>query len=560
MTRRSIPRPAPRLLAVLALAVGVCLAGPVAVALAHASLVSSVPAEGSAVQQSPATVVLTFAEDPDPNRSLVQILDEHGRTVPGVSPVEAVPGKPLEVQVTLSSTLGTGVYSVNWRSVSAVDGHVDSGSFAFGVGVTPAPGSVRTVDLLYTSPWTSGLAAAGRWLLYAGLVLFVGAASTCLLVLGGRVPAGGAFVLRVAAVVAIAGLCAMVWAERALVGASSLLPLFETTEGKYLLALGVALLVCVGAVVAVDLWPARWSLWLLGAAGAAAMLAHVVGGHAASPSSVWLPNIAVQWVHVTAIGVWVGGLFWLLFGLRGKERAARAAAVAAFTRVATVTLVIVLATGLARALGEVGSISALFDTGYGVTLLTKIGLVAGLVALGALNHFFWVPAVRRGDGEAAARRFGLNSRGEIAVALAVLAATAVLSGLAPARVAVAASAAMPGPQAAVSGQDYATTVRVHLTVTPGTAGENAYVAMIDDYDSGEPLTTVTAVRLECSLPAEPSVSAVTIPLQRNGNGSWRGRGLEFAIAGLWRVNAIIEEEAGGVTVPLILPIPAAAAH
>ena len=110
---------------------------------------------------------------------------------------------------------------------------------------------------------------------------------------------------------------------------------------------------------------------------------------------------------------------------------------------ATVTLVIVLATGLARALVEVGSIGALFDTSYGVTLLVKIGLVAGLVGLGALNHFFWVPAVRRDDGEAAARRFGLNSRGELLVALAVLAATAVLSGLAPARLAVAASAAEP---------------------------------------------------------------------------------------------------------------------
>jgi hypothetical protein len=101
---------------------------------------------------------------------------------------------------------------------------------------------------------------------------------------------------------------------------------------------------------------------------------------------------------------------------------------------------------------------------------------------------------------------------------------------------------------------------VHLTVTPGAAGENAYVAWVDDYDSGDPLATVTAVRLECSLPAEPSVSAVAIPLKRDADGSWRGRGLEFAIAGLWRVTAIIEEASGGVTVPLDLLVKAAAAH
>ena len=83
---------------------------------------------------------------------------------------------------------------------------------------------------------------------------------------------------------------------------------------------------------------------------------------------------------------------------------------------------------------------------------------------------------------------------------------------------------------------------------------------VDDYDSGDPLATVTAVRLDCSLPAKPSVSAVTIPLKRDADGSWRGRGLELAIAGLWRIGAIIEEEAGGVTVPLNLLVKAAAAH
>jgi copper transport protein len=428
MTRRSGHATAVRLCSASALAVCVLLAGPVAAALAHASLVSSVPAEGSSVQQSPATVVLTFGEDPDPDRSLVRILDEHGRTVPGVSPVEAVPGKPLDVQVTLSSTLGTGVYSVNWRSVSATDGHVDNGAFAFGVGVTPTADSVKTVDLLYTSPWTTTLSAVGRWLLYAGLALFVGAAATCLLALGRRVPAGATSMLRVAAALAIAGLCAMVWAERALVGAASLLPLFETREGQYLLALGVALAVCVGAVVCVDLWPARWSLLFLGAAAAAAMLVHVLAGHADAPSTWRVLNVAAQWAHMTGIGVWVGGLAWLLLGIRGMAKAERAAAVGAFSRVATVTLVVVLATGVARGIVEVGSVGNLFTTRYGVTLLVKVGLVAVLVALGALNHFRAVPALGRGTG---VRSFTLNSQGELVVAAAVLATTAVLSGLAP---------------------------------------------------------------------------------------------------------------------------------
>ena len=104
---------------------------------------------------------------------------------------EAVPGEKLQLRVTPSRPLADGVYTVNWRVVSAVDGHVETGAFAFGVGEKPAPGSEVVVELLHTSPWVSAMATAGKWLLYVGLVLLVGAASTSLLVYGGRLPAGG---------------------------------------------------------------------------------------------------------------------------------------------------------------------------------------------------------------------------------------------------------------------------------------------------------------------------------------------------------------------------------
>ncbi|MCX6364065.1 MAG: copper resistance protein CopC, partial [Actinobacteria bacterium] len=457
-------RAALRLLALAALAALACVAGPVATACAHAGLESSDPAAGSSVSASPEVITLTFAEDPDASLSLVRLLDADGKTVPGVSAIKAVDGKPRELQVTLAQDLGQGVYTVNWRSVSAVDGHVQNGAFAFGVGVTPAPGSTKAVDLLNVSPWMSALGSIGRWLLYAGLALFVGAAATCLLVFAGRLPAGGNALLRLALLMAIVGFCAMVWAERALSGAPSLLPLFQTRHGQLLLALGVAIVICAAAVVAVDLWPARWSLLFLGAAGAAAALAHCLGGHADAPSSWRAVNVAVQWVHMTGIGVWVGGLAWLLLGIRGTTKPARAGAVGAFSRVATVTLVVVLATGVARGLVEVGSLDNLLTTRYGVTLLIKVGLVTVVVALGALNHFRWVPLLKTKDS--AARSFRMSSGGELAVAAAILAATAVLSGLAPASSAVASTATPTAAGTTVSGSDYATTVRAHLTVSP----------------------------------------------------------------------------------------------
>jgi copper transport protein len=532
-----------------------CLAGPVGAAQAHAELTGSSPASGATVEQSPQTVSLAFGETPDPKLSLVRILDSSGRVVPGVSGVQPVPGKPLEVQVELASTLGKGVYTVNWRSVSAVDGHVANGAFAFGVGTVPVPGSVRTVDLLHTSRWTTMLSSAGRWLLYVGLAIFVGAASTSLLALRGMVPAGGLRLLRVAAVVAVVGLCAMVWAERALVGARALLPLFETTEGKYLLALAVALVLCIVAVVSVDLWPARWSLGLLGALGAAAVLVHVLAGHADAPSSWRVLNIVVQWIHMTSVGVWIGGLAWLLLGIRGMEKAGRADAVAAFSRVATVTLAIVLATGLVRGFVEVGSVGNLLHTDYGLTLLVKVAMVAGLVVLGALNHYRWTPLLRTKDG--AARTFRLNSGGELAVAAAVLAATAVLSGLAPASTAAAVGGTpAPASGVTVTGADFGTTVRVHLTVSPGAVGRNSYSLMVDGYDSGQPLTSVTGVTLQFSLPSQPSLSQSQLALGEVSGGTWRGSGLQLSVVGHWQIDVLVQEAAGGVTVPLQLDVAA----
>ena len=543
-----------RLLAAALAAFAVAAAVP-AIAAAHANLDSSDPPSESSVESSPKHIVLTFSEAPDVKLSLVKLYDGRGREVPGVTDPEAVPGDKRSLQVTPSQPLADGTYTVNWRVVSAVDGHVLDGAFAFGVG-QPA-GNPTQVTLLHTSAWAEELAAAGRWLLYAALVALVGAASTSVFVYGGHLPSGGVLVLRWTIVVGVVGMSCMVWAEKVLVGAPSLLPLFLTREGLFLLALGVSLVFCGIAVVLVDLWPmVRWSLSLLGAAALAAVLVHVLAGHAASPSSVTPLNVFAQWVHMSAVGVWVGGLFWLLLGMRGRTHDERAAAVGVFTRIATVTLVVVLATGLARALSEVGSVSAVFDSDYGRVLLLKVALVVVLVGLGGLNHFFWVPSVRRGGGAKAEWRFGLNSRGELAIALGVLAATAVLSGLAPT-----ATVASSGPGATsgasgvtASGSDYATTVRAELTVAPGVAGRNEYKLWVDDYDTGDPLASVVAVRMACSLPSRPAISAVTVPLRKAEDGSWRGSGLDFSVPGRWKVDVSVQEQSGGTTVSLELTI------
>jgi hypothetical protein len=45
-----------------------------------------------------------------------------------------------------------------------------------------------------------------------------------------------------------------------------------------------------------------------GVCTAAAMLAHVLAGHAGAGSGPWRPaNVADQWVHFMGVGIWMGG-------------------------------------------------------------------------------------------------------------------------------------------------------------------------------------------------------------------------------------------------------------
>src|SRR6478672_5543846 len=159
-----------------ALVVAIGLASP---ALAHALLASSQPAAGSNLSSAPTEVVLTFTEAPDPKLSSVQVLGSTGTSVTA-GPATGVAGSPTKLRVGLKA-LKPGVYTVAWTTVSSVDGHLARGSFAFGVGATPPSQGGESTEAGGSSP-VSPVAVVGRWLLYGGLIVLLGAAFVALVV------------------------------------------------------------------------------------------------------------------------------------------------------------------------------------------------------------------------------------------------------------------------------------------------------------------------------------------------------------------------------------------
>ena len=511
-------------------------------AQAHALLTASVPADGESVEQPPAEVLLTFTEALDSALSLVTVVDASGKEMEA-GKAQPVAGQPAQLRVPLGE-LAEGTYTVTWRTTSALDGHTSIGSVAFGVGVPAVAAGADGSQAVVRTPAPSVGSVAGRWLFYVGVVLMLGAAAVGVAVVSDPVVISRR-VLAVAWLTAAAGVVVTIWDQRAS-ARSSLANLLSSSTGHRLVAQAVAVGLAGVAVVWAYRRRDRASLALVGIGASAAMLARAVAGHANASSVRWF-TVGMQWVHLVSVGVWVGGLVWLLIAMRRRDPGREPGLARRFSTMAAATLVVVVLSGTARALDEVGAWSRLVDTTFGVTLLVKMGFFVALVALGARSRFRHVPLA------SPERIGGLRRavRGEVAIGAGVLGVAAVLAGLPPSTSVAAALKATTPPNLTVTGNDYATSVRVRLVVTPGTAGPNRFEAAVEDYDSEEPLPA-ERVSLRFELADRPEVAAASLDLTRDPDSQWRGSGSQLSVAGRWTVTALVQMPADAVEVPMEL--------
>ena len=139
------------------------------------------------------------------------------------------------------------------------------------------------------------------------------------------------------------------------------------------------------------------------------MLVHALAGHAAGPSSLRPLNLLAQWTHLLAVGVWIGGLAWLFAGLGRRATARPTREVVRFSKLAGISLAVVVVTGVVRTADELGGWGRLVDGRFGWALDLKLLLFAGLVGLGALNRYRLVPLVQAGARRRAATNCGAAS-------------------------------------------------------------------------------------------------------------------------------------------------------
>jgi copper transport protein len=481
-----------------AFGVGVLLGAPAATA--HATLVSSSPAEDETLEAPPAEAVLRFDEPVvAAERGALTVLDPEGRHL------ERGPGRSRSGGRTLEVGLregGTGTYTVSYRVLST-DGHVITGSFVFHVGSASGSGPVGVAG---PSPLLEVLGVVGRSLGFGGSLLAAGALLLALLVDRRVVASGGVAVgegVATADVVAMAaGSGGVGWPSRRIWGWAALLALVgaalsvvvlsaELAGGSLLDGFGellaslellgwsdvavLRLLVALLFALLVAL-PRRWGWTLWASASVAVVLVCLpaFGGHASSTAAL------AEWVtalHLVAAAAWVGALVALVLTWRvDRTRLVR------FGRLALVAAAVVIVSGVVSAVwlsgGSDTDLEIAVTTGWWRALAVKVAFVAAVLFFGWI-HRRWIADV---DQPVAPMRSSL--RVEAVLAAAVVVASAVLVDLPPPR-----DAAIEPFQAVRQAGE----VTVRLQVVPARSGANAlhlYFLALD----GEP-TAVDATEV-----------------------------------------------------------------
>ena len=574
----------------------------VAVAEAHANLLRSEPAIGAVLHEAPHRMQLWFSEEPEPRFSEVALFDATRQRLTD-APAQVAPGEPLSLLLDLPSDLADGAYTVVWRVLSKVDGHVTAGSVPFTVGTpgeaeAPAPTGVDAAALLGGQDALAGrvdpLNVLVRWLRHLGTAAVGGtlvfgptilapalAATQTPRVPGQRPPSeivrawrSGLRASRSLAwfgwwLLLLATLGALIVQTAAATNVSHLdalgapLPDFVlTTRYGRIWLVWLALVVLLAVILArasrrpvvraAMRWRS-WGWWWLGAAltGLVLLVTGLVSHAAAAPQHV-VVALAADWLHLAATVLWIGGLFQLLLvfpvalaplppPLRLR---ALAGAVPRFSRLAVACVAVLVVTGAYQFWLHVGSIEALFTTVYGVTLSMKFALILPLLALGAFNLLVTRPGFRLLVRESGARVLAaaalLTRRFRLAVAGEVALGATVLLLVGFLTVVSPARVLVPPAQSGIVATGTAEDLRVQLRVDPGGAGVNTIAATVRDADGRPVRPAEGVVQVDFRITlADGSLGEQEARTEHTGAGIYSAWGAWLSLAGDWQVVVLV---------------------
>jgi copper transport protein len=426
--------------------------------------------------------------------------------------------------------MARGVYTVHWRVVSAVDGHASAGAFVFGILMDPAGAGATPADSS-----VSQLEAIGRSVFLVGLVLAIGCVSSVAFRFAGtRADAIAMIACALAAIGLALFAAAQINAAQTTIGR-----FVATAVGRGLLGRGIgvaAMLIGAGLrIVSTGRVSRVVGIVILAAGAIGCLVVHSLAGHAAAGRWPLSATVTAQFLHSVMVGAWLGGLVVLLDALRAGPNAP---AIARFSNLAGVSLLVVAASGVVRGYQEIPDWTSLRSTAYGGLAAAKVVLLMLIAALGALNR--WRNVGKASSNPGPLRRTAVA---ELNLALLAIVAAGVLGTLAPP------AGAKPIAGLSASGTDFGTTIRASLNAVSNQPGPNRFTVRLEDYDSG---ATIDArhVALRFTPLDDPGIDPTQLALAKDAGGTFTGTGAQLAFPGRWRIEMLIERGNTSVTVPV----------
>ncbi len=440
------------------------------IASAHAILLRSDPAKDSVLSIAPKQVRMWFSEGLNPAFSTAVVVNgENKRVDDGDAHVSS--SDQTEMDMTLKPNLPPAVYIVIWRTDSAADGHILRGSFIFSL--ANADGTVPTLAP-GANPGTNALGGGNLTGLYTGqldgptvfnlimitlvelgAVFWMGAQLWINFVLNISADAHSEerdtnervqrrferyFSLPTLIVLFLANIGVLIGQALNLTGGDLAQAISPTilvglaTSGRFgtywmMREVVILLAILLAIYMILQQQRSRITRTVLPMANlvlaSALLIAITMSGHAAAVN----PNIVsyaivIDWLHLLAASLWVGGMIYIatnylpvLKRLRIPEQARSLVIVLPyFSPLAIAGVLIMAVTGPFSAAFHLTSWQQFLSTAYGRALLVKIALIGGLLLTSAIHVGILRPRLKKEYQKysyAANRLQALQERGEV---------------------------------------------------------------------------------------------------------------------------------------------------
>ena len=544
---------------------------------AHANLLRSQPGSNESVDVAPNRIIIWFTEPVEPNFSTISVFNHRGDSVDlGKTVVDNNDPTILSVEVI---PLNTGTYTVAWRNLSTIDGHIVRGSYVFGVGETVRTETTSPImkeQPLFKSPFEPIF----KWIVLLASLSLVGGILFQVVVskpiLWRR---DSNQIERQIAMQAELKSFHIIWLSGALLLTASIgqlilqvmsimdIPIqdmslqvtlkvcLETHWGQMLiirtglLSLTLLSLVYVHRYLSLNrMSPGETSSvsYIVWAAvlilGCIMLSTFSMTSHGAATLSVRNGALVSDYIHLLAAAFWIGSLFHLVCILPlifktvsiTQRRNLLARLIPRFSFIAISSFFVLIITGLYVGWSQIVVPMGIY-TPYGWTLIAKIGVVLTIAIIGAINLFTIKPRLQSNDSSGNwLRRLILI---EVGLALVILCLVGILTSLQPGR--QVASQQAQEAQKQISRQDTSEGLDIAFRIEPGRVGVNDIYISLTDQRKNLP-ENITDLELTLSY-VDKDIGSITETMQKVDTGEYILKNQLISLIGTWQIETVVRQ-------------------